>query len=104
MSSKPWFVYLIRCRNGTLYAGISTDVQRRLSEHQEGAPKGARYLRGKGPLSLVYQAHVEGRAEATRVEIWLKKQPRKVKESLIANDSEIHALFAKSQQDKQPKG
>jgi len=95
MSSKQWFIYLIRCRNNTLYAGISTDVQRRLSEHQEGGPKGARYLRGKGPLNLVYQAHVEGRAEATRVESWLKKQPRKIKESLIANDLEIHALFAK---------
>jgi putative endonuclease len=95
MSTQQWFLYIVRCRHGTLYTGISTDVQRRFAEHQQGGVKGARYLRGKGPLALVYQVHVNGRAEATRLELWLKKQPREMKESLILNQTNIYSLFAK---------
>lgn len=100
MSTKQWFLYLVRCRNGTLYTGISTDVPRRFAEHQQDGGKGARYLRGKGPLVLVFQVPVEGRSEATRLELWLKKQPRKIKESLVTNDANIHSLFASSEQSK----
>lgn len=92
VTEAPWFLYLIRCRNGTLYAGISTDVARRFAEHEAGAPKGARYLRGKGPLELVFQAAVGDRSSATKMEYCLKKQPRSVKEELIAGRLELYAL------------
>ncbi len=92
--TAQWFLYLVRCRNGTLYAGISTDVQRRFAEHQQGGAKGARYLRGKGPLTLVFQMPVADRSEATRLELWLKKQPRRVKERIINKEVCIYKLFA----------
>jgi len=96
MSVKPWFLYLVRCRNGTLYTGISTDVQRRFEEHQLGGAKGARYLRGKGPLTLVYQVQVKDRSEASRLEVWLKKQPRKLKEALVLKQTTIQSLIGES--------
>lgn len=57
-----WYVYIIRCGDGTLYTGISTDVERRLVEHQEGGPKASRYLRGRGPLQLMLKLHACDRA------------------------------------------
>lgn len=68
-------IYLLRCRDGSLYTGIATDVARRILEHAE-SPKGARYLRGKGPLTLVYQREIGGRSLATKVENWVKQLPR----------------------------
>lgn len=94
MSAKAWCLYLVRCRHGSLYTGISTDVLRRFAEHQQGGAKAARYLRGKGPLQLVYQVPVGARGHATRLEMWLKKQPRSTKESLITRAVDIHTLFA----------
>jgi putative endonuclease len=65
-------VYLIRCRDGSLYTGIATDVERRLAEHRDGR-KGARYLRGRGPLSLVFQRHIGSRSLASRIEARIKR-------------------------------
>ena len=50
----PWFVYLVRCADGTLYAGITTDINRRVAEHNSGGGLGARYTRGRGPVTLAY--------------------------------------------------
>lgn len=80
----PWFLYLIRTRAGTLYTGITTDVQRRFSEHQSGGPRAARSLRGKGPLKLAYAAEVGDRIRAARLEYALKRWPRTRKERLVA--------------------
>jgi len=80
--SADWFLYLVRCRNGHLYTGISTDVARRFAKHQAG--KGAKYLRGKGPLELVYQQKIGTRSEALKAEIKVKKMSRQTKEKLIA--------------------
>ena len=96
MTDVQWSVYLIRCRNGTLYAGISTDVARRFAEHQAGAPKGARYLRGKGPLELVFQVSAGDRSAATKLEAWVKNLPRSVKEKLVAGQLDLHSLFAEA--------
>ncbi|MCP5431113.1 MAG: GIY-YIG nuclease family protein [Chromatiaceae bacterium] len=57
-----WHLYLVRCNDGSLYTGISTDVQRRLAAH--GASRGARRLRGRGPLELVYTQAVGDRSQA----------------------------------------
>ncbi len=76
-----WFLYMIRCRNGNLYTGISTDVERRLGQHQSG--KGAKSLRGKGPLKLVYQKQIGSRSDALKAESAIKKLPKTEKEKLL---------------------
>jgi putative endonuclease len=79
MSKSIWFVYLIRCADGSLYCGIATDVGRRFGEHEEGAPKGAKYTRGKGPLELVFQKEIGSRSEACKEELRIKKLSKKAK-------------------------
>ncbi|WP_086017231.1 GIY-YIG nuclease family protein [Shewanella sp. ANA-3] len=78
-----WYLYLIRCANGHLYTGITTDVARRFNEHQSSSPKAAKYLRGKGPLTLMYQEPVGTRSDALRREIAVKKLSRNQKLALI---------------------
>ena len=80
-SLPSWSLYMVRDGAGRLYTGISTDVTRRLAEHQAG--KGARALRGRGPLQLVWQQHVGGHGDALRLEYRLKQWPKARKEALI---------------------
>jgi len=80
---EGWDLYLVRTRTGSLYTGITTDVERRFSEHQAGAPKGARSLRGKGPLTLAFQASVGNRSRASQLEWQVKRWPKARKEALI---------------------
>src|SRR4051812_33922938 len=77
-----WFVYMLRCGDGTLYTGIATDVTRRTRQHEAG--KGARYTRGRGPLALVHAEMHEDRGSALRREAALKSLTRRQKEKLIA--------------------
>ena len=81
-----WFIYMVRTARGALYTGITTDVARRVSEHQAGAPKGARSLRGKGPLELVFSARVRDRALASKLEWQIKRWPRRQKEALLRGE------------------
>lgn len=81
-----WHLYLVRTASGSLYTGISTDVERRFAEHQAGAPKGARSLRGKGPLELVFRARAGDRSRASRLEWHIKRWPRSRKEALIRGE------------------
>jgi putative endonuclease len=74
---------MIRCRDGELYTGVTTDVSRRFAEHQGGGPKAAKYLRGKAPLQLVYQELVGSRSEALKREIQVKKLTRQQKLTLL---------------------
>lgn len=80
-TEKSWFVYLVRTRTKTLYCGITNDLERRFEQHQTG--KGAKYLRGKGPLSLVWSQQVADKSEALKEEIRIKKLSKAAKESLI---------------------
>lgn len=80
---STWYLYLIRCANGHLYTGITTDVTRRFNEHQSSSPKTAKYLRGKGPLTLMYQEQVGTRSDALKREIAVKKLSRSQKLALI---------------------
>lgn len=82
-SSSLWYLYLVRCANGHLYTGVTTDVARRFSEHQSGGIKSAKYLRGKGPLTLMYQEQVGSHGDALRREIAVKKLSRSQKLALI---------------------
>ena len=79
-----WHLYLIRCSDDSLYTGISTDVARRFDAHQRG--RGARRLRGRGPLQLVYQQMIGDRAAALRVEHQIKQLSKSDKERLVRGE------------------
>ena len=76
-----WYVYILRCGDGTLYTGITDDVEHRLAAHRAG--KGAKYTRGRGPLALVYREEVPGKSAALRRELEIKRLRRSEKEKLI---------------------
>ena len=81
MMEQNWNVYILRCGDGSLYTGISTDVQRRLAEHRSG--KGAKYTRSRGPLELVYQEECPDKSAALKRELEIKALPRAEKLKLI---------------------
>lgn len=78
---KKWYVYMLSCRDGTLYTGITDDLERRLERHNTG--KGAKYIRGRAPVTLVYHETLETKGEALRREHALKQLKRSEKLSLI---------------------
>lgn len=80
---KTWYVYILECGDGTLYTGITDDVQRRLAAHQAG--KGAKYTRGRGPLKLRYQEVCESYSHALRREVQIKRLNRQEKLKLLEN-------------------
>ncbi|MDQ6958810.1 MAG: GIY-YIG nuclease family protein [Mariprofundaceae bacterium] len=80
-SETTWFLYLIRCKDGALYTGITTDVDRRFAEHQSG--KGAKYLRGKASLTLAFQQKIGSRSAALKAEASIKKLSKADKETII---------------------
>ena len=80
---SSWFVYIIRCGDLSLYTGIATDVDRRFAEHQSQGAKAAKYLRGRLPLTLLYQQKIGSRSEASKVELRIKSLSRKEKLELI---------------------
>jgi len=88
---KKWYLYIVRCRDGSLYTGIATDVERRFAEHQEN--KGAKYLRGRGPLKLVFKKEMGKRGLALKIERLVKKLPKLKKEKLIKEDAGIEELL-----------
>lgn len=78
-----WSIYLIRCGDGTLYTGVAADVSRRLAEHAAGDGRGAKYLRGRGPLELVLARSVGEKSVALRLEHRIKRLKRAEKETLL---------------------
>ena len=86
-----WHLYLIRCGDGTLYTGIATDVARRFEEHAAG--RGAKYLRGRGPLALVFEAKIGDRSHALRAEHRVKGLKKEQKEALVRGDLFIEAIL-----------
>lgn len=77
-----WFVYLVRCRDATLYCGIAKDLDKRLAEHNS-PDKGAKYTRGRQPVQLVYSEATASRAQATKREGRIKRLTKKQKTALI---------------------
>ena len=75
--ASTWKLYILRCGDGSLYTGISTDVERRLEEHRSG--RGAKYTRGRAPLELVYQEECGDKSAALKREIEIKALPREEK-------------------------
>lgn len=91
MSSNDWFLYIIETVSGQLYTGITTDVDRRFKEHESG--KGAKFLRGKSPLTLRLKVACENRSIATQLELKVKKLPRPVKLDLIQSPEKVLELL-----------
>ncbi|WP_207302050.1 GIY-YIG nuclease family protein [[Erwinia] mediterraneensis] len=79
--SQSWQLYIVRTASGVLYTGITTDVPRRVAQHQSGT--GARALRGKGPLTLVFHCEAGDRANASRLEYQVKQLSRQQKLLLV---------------------
>lgn len=78
---EPWVVYILECRDGSLYTGITNDIVRRINQHNEGT--GARYTRSRRPVRLRYQELCEDRSAALIRECSLRLLSRKEKEELI---------------------
>ena len=78
---SQWHLYILRCGDGSLYTGITTDVERRLEEHRSG--KGAKYTRGRAPLELGYWERCESHSHALKREYEIKSMKREKKEALI---------------------
>jgi len=76
-----WFIYILRCKDKTFYTGITKDLERRLSMHNNG--RASRYTRSRLPVKLIYQERLKGRARALSRECRIKALPRKSKEKLI---------------------
>jgi len=80
-----YYVYMLECADGTLYTGITTDLERRLEEHN-GSEKGAKYTRARRPVKLVYSEPYEDRSSASQREYHIKKKMNKSKKlQLIKN-------------------
>jgi UV DNA damage endonuclease len=77
----PWFFYVLRCADGSLYTGIARDVTRRLRQHNAGTA--SRYTRGRRPTHLVYQEAHPSQSQALRREAAVKALSRRQKEALI---------------------
>ena len=93
---SDWYLYVIRCRDGSLYTGISTAVERRFGQHQGKGDNGSKYLKGRGPLALVFQKRVGTRSLALKVEIKVKKLSREKKERLIGIPGYIEGIVRRT--------
>lgn len=89
---QVWSVYLIKTAQGEIYTGISTDVKRRFQEHQAGDKLAAKFLRGKGPLSLEFFGKVGDQSMASRLEYRIKKLSATEKAKIISGELIIAEL------------
>ena len=76
-----WLLYMLECSDNSIYTGITNNLEERLKTHQSG--NGAKYLRGRLPIKLVYKENLINRSEATKREIYIKKMSKKEKKNLI---------------------
>lgn len=81
-TSDNWFVYLLRCNDQSLYCGVTTDLERRVKEHNESA-KGAKYTRVRRPVLLAFSQTALNRSEACQLEVKIKKLSKVNKERLV---------------------
>ena len=89
-----WWVYLVRCGDGSIYTGVAQDVARRLSEHRSGGARAARYVRGRGPLRLLVAQPVGSRGDALRVEYRVKQLSARHKRAFALHPGELADFIA----------
>jgi len=85
LKKQPWFVYIISCKDKTLYTGITNNIKKRLSNHTNG--KGAKYTKNRGPFTLMYSEKCSDRIIASQREYQIKKMTRVQKLTLFDNQS-----------------
>ena len=90
MPASEFSLYIVRCADGALYTGIATDVDKRLAEHASGA--GAKFLRGKGPLEIVFAEAVGDRSRALQLEYRVKRLSREQKLELVRGERQLTEL------------
>ena len=90
---SEWYLYLLRCRDGSLYTGISTNVARRFAQHREEGSAGAKYLKGRGPLKLVFKKKLGSNSLALKVERKVKKLSKAKKEELVRAGTRIDEII-----------
>lgn len=83
-----WWLYIVKCSDKTLYTGITSNITRRMSQHNKKEKGGAKYTAGRTPVTLVYSKECESRSDAQKEEIAIKKLSREEKEILIQTASE----------------
>jgi putative endonuclease len=81
---KPWYLYMLECVGGSIYTGITTDVDARYAAHQAG--KGAKYTRANPPTSILKIVECENRSEASKFECKVKKLPTEAKRRFISGE------------------
>lgn len=91
MADTEFSVYIVRCADDTYYTGIAADVARRMIEHGS-SPRGAKYLKGRGPLQLVFSEAVGDRSKALRLEYRIKQLTRGDKKALIDGRTTLRSL------------
>ncbi|MEM9384295.1 MAG: GIY-YIG nuclease family protein [Pseudomonadota bacterium] len=94
LANSIWFIYFVRCASDEIYTGIATDVARRFAEHQANGPRTARFLRGRGPLTLVTYAPAGSRSAALRLESRVKRLPRARKLAMLASEATLQRELA----------
>lgn len=85
-----WYVYFLRCSDNSLYTGITTDLHRRLFEHNNSNKLGAKYTRVRRPVALVYSEDLHDRKSASQREYQLKQLKKSAKEALVTNHSKSY--------------
>lgn len=85
----PFFIYILRTSSNTLYIGQTNNLEKRIKEHQSGQSKSAKYVRYFKSVRLVYSEELETRSAAMKREYFLKQQPKKYKEELVAGYNRI---------------
>jgi putative endonuclease len=88
MANDHWYVYIVRCRDDSLYTGVARDLQQRLSQHNQGK-RGARYTRSRRPVELVYQETAPDRSTAQRREYQIKQLSAQQKRTLIQSTASV---------------
>lgn len=93
-SRAPWVLYILRTADARLYTGITTDLERRVTEHSQGGALGAKALRGRSPFTVVFISPFADRSQASVAEYRVKQLNRVAKERLIAGDVTIQSVLA----------
>ena len=81
MTPMRWYAYILKCVDGTFYAGMTNDLARRIAAHAAG--QGAKYTRGRGPVVLVWKRLVKDKGAALKLEAAIKRLPRLAKAALV---------------------
>jgi putative endonuclease len=92
-ADSRWFVYILECDSRYLYTGITTDISRRMGEHRQGPPLGAKFMKKVHSFELVYSVEVESRSLASKIESRIKQLSRTEKKQIISGKFSLENLI-----------